>query len=148
MNGLPSKNTMMIFLVSTIAYRRVCGERKFLFIHFSLLFSSLLHMTKAIFCPLWSLLIYCCLFPPFVMLMPLRTHGKDSRVEKKTQQPKSKLRELLGYFSCVARESVDGRRIHLWGSFFFFFYTLRGYLIFVAHSSQPGSRQTVRFSPG
>jgi CDP-diglyceride synthetase len=75
-NGLPSKNTMMIFLVSTIAYTECAAEENsylFIFSYFSLLFVSLLHMTKAIFCPLWSLLIYCCLFPPLCDAL------KDSR---------------------------------------------------------------------
>lgn len=90
----------------------------YLFFLISLFFLLVYYTWQKLFSAPFGLYWFIVAFSP-LCVMPLRTHGKDSRVKKKRQQPKSKLRELLGYFSCVARESVDGRRIHLWGPFFF-----------------------------
>jgi hypothetical protein len=91
----------------------------YLFFLISLFFLLVYYTWQKLFSAPFGLYWFIVAFSP-LCVMPLRTHGKDSRVKKKRQQPKSKLRELLGYFSCVARESVDGRRIHLWGPFFSF----------------------------
>jgi|688.fasta_scaffold1444738_1 hypothetical protein len=83
-NGLPSKNTMMIFLVSSIAYIPSVRLKKiliYLFFLISLFFLLVYYTWQKLFSAPFGLYWFIVAFSP-LCVMPLRTHGKDSRVKK------------------------------------------------------------------